>query len=176
MKVWPILEPVAVAWEEEQQEVTVRGEEVEVVIHPALPCLVLKKEGEELVVEREGREGRLVASQPRALAAVREAVTGLVEGELEEREWLVGELCLYVGGGVGQRALVLHSRPAITELLLLDEGGLRRLCHPEELRPLPGALLGLPAACVSVRWRGARQGGLTLDRGAGGQLLVQGPQ
>ena len=30
--------------------------------HPALPCLVLKTEGKELVVEREGREGRLVAS------------------------------------------------------------------------------------------------------------------
>ena len=35
---------------------------MEVVNHPALPCLVLKTEGEELVVEREGREGRLVAS------------------------------------------------------------------------------------------------------------------
>jgi hypothetical protein len=152
------------------------GEEVQVAIHPALPCLVLKSEGEVLVVEREGREGRLVASLPRALAAVREAVAGLVEGEVEEREWLVGELGLYVGGGVCQRALVLHSRPAITELLLLDEGGLRTLCHPEELRPLPGALLGLPAACVSVRWRGARQGGLALCRGAGGELIVQGPQ
>ena len=187
VKVCPLLEPVAVAWEEGRQEVTVRGEEVEVVIHPALPCLVLKTEGEELVVQREGREGRLVASLPRALAAVREAVAGLVEGEVEEREWLVGELCLYVGGGVCQRALVLHSRPAMAELLLLDEGGLRTLCHPEELRPLSEALLGLPAACVSVRWRGARQGGLALSRGArhgglalsrgaGGELIVQGPQ
>ena len=39
-----------------------RGRELDVENHPALPCLVLKTEGKELVVEREGREGRLVAS------------------------------------------------------------------------------------------------------------------
>ena len=40
-----------------------RGLEVQVVTHPALPCLVLKTEGEELVVERvrEEWEGFLVA-------------------------------------------------------------------------------------------------------------------
>ena len=35
--------------------------------------------------------------------------------------------CVYVGGGVGQRALMLHSPPAITELILLDKGGVQRL-------------------------------------------------
>ena len=43
-------------------EVIMRGLEVQVVTHPALPCLVLQTEGEELMVEREGREGRRVVN------------------------------------------------------------------------------------------------------------------
>ena len=46
----------------EYGEVIKRGLEVEVVTHPALPCLVLQTEGEELMVEREGREGRRVVN------------------------------------------------------------------------------------------------------------------
>ena len=53
---------------------------MEVVNHPALPCLVLKTEGEELVVEREGREGRLVASLFWDLATEREAVSWVSGG------------------------------------------------------------------------------------------------
>ena len=48
---------------------------MEVENHHALSCLVLKTEGKELVVEREGREGRLVASLFWDLATEREAVS-----------------------------------------------------------------------------------------------------
>lgn len=58
MKVWSWLEHLAV----DCGEVIMRGLEVQVVTHPALPCLVLQTEGEELMVEREGREGRRVVN------------------------------------------------------------------------------------------------------------------
>ena len=108
-------------------------------------CPPLSKKMALKVLSKEGR--LIVAELGEVVTKLKEVFSeGLDIPNKECEEWEVGEVALYLGKA---RCRVVGINGDVVEINLYDSA-LKTFCHPEELQPLPQALLEVPPTVVLV--------------------------
>ena len=131
-------------------EILEDGNSFKLTVHSDLPGLSLAKNLSLKVMRIEGH--RLVGEVGGTRAKLEEVLSREVDGSSSKEKWEVGQLALYLGK---ERCAVVGVVDDVIEVSLVDTA-LDIFCHPDELRTLPEALLGIPPAAVEVEMRGGK--------------------